>query len=52
MQMPLVDGAEFTNMAKAFYRKSEKVSPRIFFCSADYSDSLADTAAEVGAQGT
>jgi CheY-like chemotaxis protein len=52
MQMPLVDGAEFTRMAKTFYRKSEKVSPRIFFCSADYSRSLAEIADDAGAQGT
>jgi CheY-like chemotaxis protein len=52
MQMPLVDGAEFTRMAKTFYRKREKASPHIFFCSADYSRSLADIADDVGAQGT
>jgi hypothetical protein len=52
MQMPLVDGAEFTRMATTFYRKSDKVSPQIFFCSADYSRSLVEIADDAGAQGT
>jgi CheY-like chemotaxis protein len=52
MQMPVVNGAEFTRMAKTFYRECEKVSPRIFFCSADYSRSLAEIADDAGAQGT
>lgn len=52
MQMPVVDGAEFARMAKTFYRKREKESPYIFFCSADYSCSLDEIADDVGVQGT
>jgi CheY-like chemotaxis protein len=51
MQMPVMDGAEFTRMVKELYRKSKKIYPCTYVCSADYSDSLAKTAADVGAQG-
>lgn len=51
LQMPIMDGFEFTTKAHQMYQERQKPVPYTFLCTANYAESLSKQCAEVGLHG-